>query len=88
MLLSPTVLTPKLALVTSPYADQAEWLNDCLACALDAVMLDAGGVVWTEAGVERLLAQMPVDEVAAVGALPAGSRRNIVDCSPASPAPT
>ncbi len=48
----------KLALVTSPYADQTEWLNDCLACALDAVMLDAGGLVWTEAGFERLLGRM------------------------------
>jgi len=48
----------KLALVTSPYADQTEWLNDCLACALDAVMLDSGGLVWTEAGFTRLLARM------------------------------
>ncbi len=48
----------KLALVTSQYADQTEWLNDCLACALDAVMLDAGGLVWTEAGFGRLLSHM------------------------------
>ncbi len=48
----------KLALVTSPYEDQDEWLNDCLACALDAVIRDAGGLVWTEAGFDRLLQQM------------------------------
>jgi ATP-dependent helicase HrpA len=51
----------KLAIVTSPYQDQNEWLNDCLACALDAVMRDAGGLVWTQAGFERLLRRMRDD---------------------------
>jgi ATP-dependent helicase HrpA len=51
----------KLALVTSPYEDQDEWLNDCLACALDAVIRDAGGLVWTEAGFDRLTRRMRDD---------------------------
>ena len=48
----------KLALVTSPYADQHEWLDDCLGCALDAVMIEAGGPVWNEHDFDRLLAAM------------------------------
>ncbi len=58
-----SLMTPdaKLALVTSPYEDQTEWLNDCLACALDAVMIDAGGLVWSESGFDRLLRQMQND---------------------------
>lgn len=48
----------KLALVTSPYADQREWLDDCLGCALDSVLLEAGGPVWTRQGFDRLLSMM------------------------------
>ena len=53
----------KLALVTSPYEDHREWLDDCLGAALDAVMADAGGPAWSEAGFEHLLAAMR-DEIA------------------------
>lgn len=45
----------KLALVTSPYDDHHEWLDDCLGAALDSVMADAGGPAWDEAGFTRLV---------------------------------
>ena len=45
----------RLAIVGSPYDTTDAWMDDCLNCALDAVLADAGGVVWDAAGFDRLL---------------------------------
>ena len=45
----------KLGLVTSPYAEWAEWVEDALNCALDKVIADAGGIVRTPEAFERLV---------------------------------
>jgi ATP-dependent helicase HrpA len=44
----------KLALGRSPYRSAAALLEDCVACAVDALMKRAGGLVWDEAGFDRL----------------------------------
>jgi ATP-dependent helicase HrpA len=44
----------KLALVTSPYASPSAWFDDCLAAAVDAIMIDAGAPVWNAVDYERL----------------------------------
>ncbi len=45
-----------MALVTSPYSGSEEWMEDCLVCALDQLMLDSGGLVWDESAFARTLA--------------------------------
>ncbi len=57
------LVTPQaeLALATGPYENRTEWLNDCLACALDAVMVDAGGLAWNRAEFDARVAQVRDD---------------------------
>ena len=62
----------KLALVTSPYPDQADGLNDGLDAALDAVLASHGGLVFTQSGFTRLLDGMRssiADEIVEVGSV-------------------
>jgi ATP-dependent helicase HrpA len=44
----------RLALGWSPYPTVADLLEDCVASALDALMAEAGGPVWTSAGFEAV----------------------------------
>ncbi|MEV4460235.1 ATP-dependent RNA helicase HrpA [Microbispora sp. NPDC049633] len=44
----------KLALSRSPHGGAAALFDDCMACAADKLMAQAGGPVWDEAGFERL----------------------------------
>ncbi|RAY16096.1 ATP-dependent RNA helicase HrpA [Actinomadura craniellae] len=44
----------KLALSHNPYGSVQKLLDDCLACAADHLMAEAGGPVWDEAGFARL----------------------------------
>ena len=44
----------KLALVTSPYTSPSEWFDDCLAAAVDAIMIDAGAPAWNAIDFDRL----------------------------------
>lgn len=46
----------KLALASSPYDDPDQWAADCLACALDEVMLETGGLPWNAVQFDALLA--------------------------------
>ncbi|MCP4306002.1 MAG: ATP-dependent RNA helicase HrpA [bacterium] len=50
-------LTPeaKQALRTGPHADQTEWVEDCLGCALGEIVVEAGGPAWDGVGFDRLL---------------------------------
>jgi len=45
----------KAALRTGPHADQTEWVEDCLGCALRKIITDAGGPAWDGVGFDRLL---------------------------------
>jgi ATP-dependent helicase HrpA len=54
----------KLAMSRHPYPSVGALLDDCVACAADQVIADAGGPAWDAAGFRRLLA-------AARAALPA-----------------
>jgi ATP-dependent helicase HrpA len=45
----------RLTLSSSPYTGTDEWMDDCVACSLDQVMVDAGGLVWNPGDFERLL---------------------------------
>ncbi len=69
-----------LAIVGSPYTSMSEWMDDCLRCAVDAILADAGGSVWDSAGFDRLvdrvrsdlattLEQVGVDAVGVLAAL-------------------
>lgn len=44
----------KLALSQNPHGSVAALLADCVACAVDALMVDSGGVVWDEPGFAQL----------------------------------
>ena len=44
----------RLALGWSPYPAVADLLEDCVACALDSLIAEAGGPVWTASGFEGL----------------------------------
>ncbi len=44
----------KLALSANPHGSVSALLADCVACAVDKLMSDAGGVVWDEAGFATL----------------------------------
>jgi len=46
----------KLALSRHPYANAGALLDDCAACAADAIIAQAGGPAWDAAGFARLLA--------------------------------
>ncbi|MDX1689837.1 MAG: ATP-dependent RNA helicase HrpA [Acidimicrobiia bacterium] len=54
-----------LSLVGSPYGTAAEWMEDCLHCALDEIVASAGGPAWDRAGFDRLLGTVR-DELADV----------------------
>jgi ATP-dependent helicase HrpA len=43
------------ALRTGPHADQTEWVEDCLGCALREIITTSGGPAWDNAGFDRLL---------------------------------
>ncbi|HEY1917227.1 MAG TPA: ATP-dependent RNA helicase HrpA [Streptosporangiaceae bacterium] len=45
----------KLAMSRHPYPNAAAELDDCVACAADQVISDAGGPAWDEAGFRRLV---------------------------------
>jgi ATP-dependent helicase HrpA len=44
-----------LAIVGSPYDSMAELLDDCLRCAIDAILSRRGGVVWNAAAFDELV---------------------------------
>ena len=44
----------KLGLAAAPYATAADVLDDCVSCALDHVLAEAGGPVWDEAAYRAL----------------------------------
>jgi len=48
----------KLALMTSPHGDVGAALDDALSAALDALIAEAGGPAWDEAGFARLRAHV------------------------------
>ncbi|HYO31527.1 MAG TPA: ATP-dependent RNA helicase HrpA [Nocardioidaceae bacterium] len=62
----------KLVLGVNPHGSVAALLDDCYAAAVDVVVHDEGGLVWDEAGMERLgqrvksLAPGVLDEVVAL----------------------
>ncbi len=45
----------KRALRTGPHADQTEWVDDCLGCAMGELIAEAGGPAWDGVGFDRLL---------------------------------
>ncbi len=45
----------KSALRTGPHADQTEWVEDCLGCALRKIITSAGGPAWDATAFDRLL---------------------------------
>jgi ATP-dependent helicase HrpA len=47
----------KLRLVTGPVQSRAQWYNDCIDAAIDAVIANGGGPAWDRAGFERLVDQ-------------------------------
>jgi ATP-dependent helicase HrpA len=61
----------KLRLVNGHVQSKAEWYNDAIDCAIDAIIADAGGPPWDEAGfvhlAERTRAELPelLEEIAA-----------------------
>ncbi len=40
-----------------PHADQTEWVEDCLGCALGEIITRAGGPAWDATGFDRLLSR-------------------------------
>jgi ATP-dependent helicase HrpA len=44
----------KLALSTNPHRDMQDLFDDCIACAVDKLVTEAGGPAWDEAGFVRL----------------------------------
>jgi ATP-dependent helicase HrpA len=63
----------KLLLARGPYADLSALLEDCLACAVDSLVDEAGGVTWDEDGFTKL-------RVAVRAALPVRTRA-VVDAT-------
>ncbi len=45
----------KLMIKAGPYRSAAEWVDDCLACAVGGVMADHGGPAWDAPGFDELL---------------------------------
>jgi len=45
----------KAALRVGPHANQTEWVEDCLGCALGEIIASTGGPAWDTAGFDRLL---------------------------------
>lgn len=48
----------KLVLGTSPYATPAEWIEDCLGCAIDEIVAAHGGPAWNAAAFDSLVEQV------------------------------
>ncbi len=48
----------KLTLATSPYRDVLSLLEDCVACAVDHLLVEHGGPAWDAAAFERLRADV------------------------------
>ncbi|MDH3499726.1 MAG: DUF3418 domain-containing protein, partial [Acidimicrobiia bacterium] len=44
-----------LAIVGSPYENKTEWMDDCMNCAVDAVLAASGGVVWDATAFAELI---------------------------------
>ncbi|MBF0751865.1 MULTISPECIES: ATP-dependent RNA helicase HrpA [unclassified Pasteurella] len=44
----------KLGLYFTPFGRVLDLIDDCIACAVDRLIMDFGGFVWTEEGFERL----------------------------------
>ncbi|MEU8137500.1 ATP-dependent RNA helicase HrpA [Streptodolium elevatio] len=51
----------KLALSHNPHKDIADMFEDCVACAVDKIMADAGGPAWDAEGFAKLLAKVRAD---------------------------
>ena len=45
----------KAAVMSGPDASASDWAQDCLACAVDQIMLEVGGLVWDGVAFEKLL---------------------------------
>ena len=61
----------KVAVTAGPYPSTAEWVDDCLACAVGGIMAEFGGPAWDALGFDELLAftrDALAERVAAVGA--------------------
>ena len=48
----------KIAMAQSPVQPKVDWYNDIVGCALDRLIGDAGGPVWTEAAFVRLIGEV------------------------------
>ncbi len=60
----------KLALIQSPYAGPAEWFDDLVGCAVDELIIEAGGPAWTEDAWLQLLGRVQAalaERIAAIG---------------------
>jgi ATP-dependent helicase HrpA len=53
-------------LIGSPYPSIAEWMEDCMACALDAVLAGSGAPVWDAVGFARLIDEVRADSADAL----------------------
>lgn len=51
----------KLGLYFTPFGRVLELIDDCIACAVDKLMADFGGVVWNETDFERLREKVRAD---------------------------
>jgi ATP-dependent helicase HrpA len=65
----------RLLKLTGPYADTAEWIDDCLTCAIDEVLAAAGGPVWDGIGFDRLLRRVRDELADRLAEIAAGSIR-------------
>jgi ATP-dependent helicase HrpA len=43
------------SIVDWPYENTAQWMDDCMNCAVDAVLTTSGGLVWTEDDYRQLI---------------------------------
>jgi ATP-dependent RNA helicase HrpA len=59
----------KLAMSRGPYPNAGSLLDDCVACAADQVITDAGGTAWDAEGFARLLAAARSELPAATAAV-------------------
>jgi ATP-dependent RNA helicase HrpA len=51
----------KLALSTNPHRDMQDLFDDCIACAVDKFIIDAGGPAWTEEAFTKLRDKVRTD---------------------------
>lgn len=45
----------------SPYEDSTEWMEDCMRCAVDAVLAESGGLVWSQSDYDTMMRTMRSD---------------------------